>query len=458
MSNSKGRQIPDSASVNTPPNNVEAERKILGAMMLSSDVLGDVLEEIDSRHFYLESHRTIFRAIKRLFNKGKPIDAIHVSQELQTGKKLERIGGLSYLSDLCSDVTTPTLALSYLEIIKKTATLRELIRAGQEITKLGYSSPFDDVGETLDRAEATLYDISSSRIKDRFSHIGELIQETYEHLDNLQQSGLETTGIPTHFRDVDKILLGLHPSDLIIVAARPTMGKTSFVLSVARNISINSKIPVGIFSLEMSKFQITQRLLSSESHIRSDTLRTGKLTRDDRMRLLKAMERLSEAPIYIDDTPSIGVIDLRTKARRLRNKANVELIIVDYLQLMSGDSRSENRQQQISEISRALKILGRELEIPIIAVSQLSRAVEKRENKKPLLSDLRESGAIEQDADVVMFLYRKDYYEDTQDIDDRESVVDLIIRKHRNGPIGTVRLGFIKEYTKFFDLEVSETF
>lgn len=441
---------------NIPPSSVNAERQLLGAVLLSSDVLGEVLENVETKFFYLESHRLIYEAIKRLFIEGATVDAITVAEELKSRGELERAGGTLYISELCSDVTSPTSALYYIEILKKNAVLRDLIRAGQEIIKLGYEQPQSDTRSIIDIAEAILYNVSSARVRDRFSHIEELIHETYDYLDKIQQQGLVATGVPTGFKELDNILLGLHPSDLIVIAARPSMGKTSLALSIARNVSVDYKTPVGIFSLEMSKLQLTQRMISSESLINSKALRTGRILRTDKKRLIDAMERLAQAPIFIDDSPNIGVVELRTKARRLRSKENVGLIIVDYLQLMQGDSRSENRQQQISEISRALKILGRELNIPIIAVSQLSRAVEKRDNKKPQLSDLRESGAIEQDADVVAFIFREDYYQKEED--ERESIVDVIIAKHRNGPTGSVKLGFMKEYVKFFDLELQGTY
>jgi len=437
----------------TPPANVEAERQLLGAMMLSSDVLGEALESVETSYFYVEAHRHIFEAMKHLFINGAAVDAVTVTEELNRRGLLSRSGGAAYVSELCSDVTSPTSALYYVDILQKNALLRELIRAGQEIIKLGYEQPHDDVRTILDEAESYLYQVTGSRLRDRFSSLEELIQESYEYLDRLQQKGFSTTGIPTGFKDLDELLLGLHPSDLIVVAARPSMGKTSFVLSMARNAAIDFNVPVAIFSLEMSKIQLAQRIISTEAMINSRAFRTGRLAPDEKQRLIAAMEQLSRAPIFIDDTPSIGVVELRTKARRLRARENVGLIIVDYLQLMQGSSRSESRQQEISEISRALKILGRELEVPIIAVSQLSRAVEMRQDKRPQLSDLRESGAIEQDADVVLFIYRDDYY--AKEPPEEDSIAEIIVAKHRNGPTGKIRLGFSKNYARFFDLDIS---
>lgn len=447
--------------INRAPHNIKAERVVLGAMMLSEEILGEVLEELEVGHFYLEAHRKIFEAIRNLFNRGERVDAVQVADELQSmGPALfERIGGMAYISDLCDDVTAPSLALDYLKIIKKAAALRDLIRAGQEIIQLGYHPPESDVADILDRAESILYGITNTRIRDRFTHIRELIKETYEYLDSKGPSG-QLTGVPTGFRELDRTLLGLQHSDLIIVAARPGMGKTSFVLTLARNVAVEHSLPVGIFSLEMSKIQLAQRLLASEALISSHTLRTGNITsKAERDSLLQAIDKLSRAPIFIDDSPIVSVTDIRTKARRLKNKEDVQLIIVDYLQLMASDSRTENRQQQVSEISRSLKILAKELDVPVIAVSQLSREVEKREDKRPRLSDLRESGSIEQDADVVMFLYSEDYYKKKGADDElKEMDVDVEIAKHRNGPTRTIRLKFLNEFTRFVEPELRETY
>lgn len=438
----------------TPPANVEAERQLLGAMMLSTDVLGEALETVETSYFYVDAHRHIFDSMKHLFMNGSPVDAVTVTEELSRRGLLARVGGATYVSELCSDVTSPTSALYYIEILQKNAMLRELIKAGQEIIKLGYEQPHEDLRKILDDAEGALYRVTATRVRDRYAPLEDLIHESYEYLDLLQQKGMSITGVPTGFKDLDELLLGLHPSDLIVVAARPSMGKTAFVLSIARNAALDFGVPVGIFSLEMSKIQLAQRVMSTEALINSRVFRTGRLLPEERQRLVNAMKHLLKAPIFIDDSPSISVVELRTKARRLKAKENVGLIIVDYLQLMQGSGRAENRQQQISEISRALKILGRELEVPIIAVSQLSRAVEAREDKRPQLSDLRESGAIEQDADVVIFIYREDYYAKGQASE--ESVAEIIVAKHRNGPTGRVKLGFSKDYVRFFDLDIPE--
>lgn len=450
--------------INVLPHNIEAERKVLSAIMRSEDILGDVLEEIDSDSFYLENHRIIFETIKSLFNRGKPVDVVHVLNELAMKDKnlLERIGGFHYLSQLVDDVAVaPSLTQSYIQIIKATAVLRDLIRAGNQIADLGFNPPSDDPREVLDKAEAIIYQVSSSRVKDRFVHISEVIHETYDQLDKISsRSGL--TGVPTGFKELDRTLLGLQPSDLIIVAARPAMGKTSFALTLARNVAVKYGIPVGIFSLEMSKIQLAQRLLSAEAMISSHAFKTGNITsKADKDALIEAIETLSEAKIFIDDSPSLSVTEIRTKARRLKTKEDIQLLVIDYLQLIQGDNRHKDRYQQVSEISRSLKILAKELNIPVIAISQLSREVEKREDKKPRLSDLRESGSIEQDADVVIFLYDEDPSKKFEADPDEETVeYDVIvdIAKHRNGPTRRIKLKFISNYTKYVEPEITEAF
>jgi replicative DNA helicase len=451
---------------NTPPHNIEAERKLLGAAMLSSEVLGDILEEIDVDAFYLENHRKIFTAIKSLFNRGKPVDAVNVAQELQMlgPNTLEQVGGMAYLSDLCADATAPSLALSYIEIIKRAAVLRDLIRAGQQITELGFHPDSDDPREVLDRAEAILYKVSSSRVRDRFEPLNDVIEAAYNQLDSIVKRG-GVTGVPTGFKELDRTLLGLQPSDLIIVAARPGMGKTSFALSIARNAAIEGRVPVGIFSLEMSKIQLAQRLLSAEAMISSHTFRVGLTRKEDTDSLLEAIETLSKAKIFIDDSPSLSITEIRTKARRLKNKEDVQLIVIDYLQLIQGDSSLRDRYQQVAEISRSLKILAKELDIPVIALSQLSREIEKRGDNRPKLSDLRESGSIEQDADVVIFLYVSKEDEE-QEVQERKGpkerteaetkTITVEIAKHRNGPTKSFKLLFMKDYTKFSELETTE--
>lgn len=445
-----------------PPHNLEAERRVLGAMMVSDEILGEMLEELDADAFYLESHRKIFQAIKSLFNKGKPADAVHVAQELQSQgpRVLEQIGGLAYLSDLCLEITAPSLAKSYAEIVKRNAVYRDLIKAGQQIANLGYFPPSDDPGTVIDKAESILYKVSSSRVRDRFVPLSEVIRETYDHLDRLKDQKHGITGVPTGFQELDRTLLGLQPSDLIILAARPGKGKTSFALSIARNVAVKAGFAVGIFSLEMSKLQLAQRLLSAEAMISSHAFKTGNIKKNELPELLRAIETLSAARIFIDDTPSMTVTELRTKARRLKNKEDVKLIIIDYLQLLQGDANLKDRYQQVSEISRSLKILAKELEIPVIAISQLSREIEKRkDDPRPRLSDLRESGSIEQDADVVIFLYSEKeeqrFSNDSNEIQESEIIVD--IAKHRNGPTRSFKLKFISNFTKHVEPEIVES-
>lgn len=445
-----------------PPHNIEAERRVLGAMMMSEEILGEMLEELDTDAFYLDSHRKIFSAIKSLFNKGKPADAVHVAQELQLmgPRYLEQIGGLAYLSDLCAEITAPSLAKSYAEIVKKTALLRDLIKAGQQIANLGYAPPSDDPREVIDKAESIIYKVSSSRVKDRFVSLSEVIRETYDHLDKLKDQKHGVIGIPTGFRELDRTLLGLQPSDLIILAARPGKGKTSFALSIARNVAVEAGYAVGIFSLEMSKIQLAQRLLSAEAMISSHAFKTGNIKKSELPELLRAIDTLSSAKIFIDDTPSMTVTELRTKARRLKNKEDVKLIIIDYLQLLQGDSNLKDRYQQVSEISRSLKILAKELDIPVIAISQLSREIEKRkDDPRPRLSDLRESGSIEQDADVVIFLYSEKEEKPTSTSEDEvhETEVIVDIAKHRNGPTRSFKLKFISNFTKHVEPEIIES-
>jgi replicative DNA helicase len=447
-----------------PPHSLEAERQVLGAAMLSEEVLGEILEEIDQDAFYLDAHKKIFTAIKSLFNKGKPVDSISVAQELQLmgPNFLEQIGGVAYLADLCAEIITPSRAKYYAEIVKKDALLRDLIKAGHQIASLGYFPNSDNVGEVIDHAEAILYRVSQSRVKDRFIHIGEVIRETYDYLDRLKDLGHELTGIPTGFKALDETLLGLQPSDLIILAARPSIGKTSFALCIARNVAVKYNYPVAIFSLEMSKIQLAQRLLSIEAEIKSHAFRTGNIATEEIPRLMNAIERLSNAKIFIDDSPSLTVTELRTKARRLKNKEDIKLIIIDYLQLIQGDGQLKDRYQQVSEISRSLKILAKELDIPVLALSQLSREIEKRSDPRPKLSDLRESGSIEQDADVVIFLYTdkdKENKKDSDllepDLDIKERIVE--IAKHRHGPTRQFKINFVSDFTRFEDLEVIET-
>ena len=432
-----------------PPHDNEAEQSLLGSMLLSGEIIPDVAEVVQAKSFYNETNRHIYEVILDLFAKGEPADAITVSDKLMEIGVLEVVGGKPYIHTLVNIVPTAANAKYYAEIVEKNGMLRSLIKVATEIASLGYE-PGAEVDRIVDKAESLIFGVAEKRISERFSHIKDLLIDSFEQIEHLYEKKASVTGVPTGFKDLDDKTSGLHPSDLIIVAARPSMGKTSLALSMAQNIALKEKIPVAIFSLEMSRQQLVQRLMCSEARVDAQSLRTGNLNEDDWPKLSSAVGRLAEAPIFIDDSPNINILELRAKARRLMAKEKLGLIIVDYLQLMQGHKRADNRQQEISEISRALKILARELNVPVIALSQLSRAVEQRGGeKRPMLSDLRDSGAIEQDADVVMFIYRDDYY--NEESEDR-GTAEIIISKHRNGPTGTVRLVFLEHYTKFVDL------
>lgn len=433
-----------------PPHDLEAEQSLLGAMLLSPEATTEIIEKIKPDDFYREAHRLIFEAISKLFLNGEPADPITVAAELERQGQLEKAGGKPYLLNLVSIVPTAANAPYYAEILQKLAVLRSLILAATKIAALGYEAP-EDVEQAIDKAESLIFEVSKKRISEKFFHITDLLAENWELMDKLAESHTDITGLPTGFTDLDHYTSGLQPSDLIIVAARPAMGKTSLTLGIAKNVAQLTKKAVAIFSLEMSKLQLTQRLLSSEAMVESQRLRNpARLTDEERHRLVIATGKLSKIPVFIDDTASITIMEIRAKTRRLMSKHNLGLVVVDYLQLIQGRNK-ENRQQEISEISRSLKILGRELNVPVIAVSQLSRAVETRsEDKRPRLADLRESGAIEQDADLVLFIYRDERYNpDSEDIGKAE----IIIGKHRNGPTGTVKLKFFEQFAKFENLE-----
>jgi replicative DNA helicase len=440
-------QVPQSAPV--PPQNLDAEESVLGAMMLSPGAIGAVSEILDAGDFYRESHSKIYRAALALYARGEPVDAITLVDELEQRGELEDAGGRTRVHELAALVPASANAGHYARIVREMATLRGLIRAGGDISKLGW----DRVGEPadlVDRAEQIVFDLSQSRVSTEFSHIETLLKESFERITALYEAGEEITGVPSGFRDVDRLTSGFQPGNLVIVAARPSMGKSAFGLCAASNIAIRHQVPVALFTLEMSKAEVTQRLMCSEAKVESQRLRSGKLAPDDWPRLTAACDKLAKAPIYVDDTGSITMMEIRSKARRLKSKEpTLGLIVVDYLQLMTSGSNVESRVQEVSQISRNLKILARDLDTPILAMSQLSRAVEQRHDKRPILSDLRESGSIEQDADLVAFIYRDEYYnEDSPD----QGLAEVILAKHRNGPTGTERLSFLKRYAKFADL------
>lgn len=430
-----------------PPHNVEAEQALLGSMLISADAISAVIEIVHTEDFYSEAHRLIYNAMSGMYVDGEPIDSITLSENLKSSAFLERVGGKSLIHSLANMVPTAASAVHYANIVSRNATLRGLIRAATEIATIGYEAP-EDVERAVDEAESLIFAISNKRVSEEFVQIKQPIIDNYEHIEKLAQNKSDVTGLSTGFRDFDIKTAGLQKSDLIVLAARPSMGKTALALSIAQHVAVKENKAVAIFSLEMSRHQLAQRLLAAEARIDAQAIRTGKIRDEDWQKLQRAMDRLVNAPIHIDDSAGITIMELRAKARRLMAKEKLELIIVDYLQLMSGRSGSENRQQEISEISRALKVLGRELQVPVIAVSQLSRAVEARDNKRPKLSDLRESGAIEQDADLVVFIYRDAYYNSDND----DNITEIIIAKHRNGPTGMIQLSFVDTYAKFEDL------
>ncbi len=429
-----------------PPQNVEAEQAVLGSMLLAEEAIVQAAEILDESVFYRDTHRKLFTALLHLYRASTPVDLVTATDELKRRNWLEQIGGPSYLATLTSLVPTASNAEHYCRIVKQKAILRALIQASTRIASECYEQAHEP-DLLLDRAETLIFDIASKKLKRDAIAMKDIIKSSIEMIDLLYQRKGMITGQPTGYLDLDRELAGLQPADLVIVAGRPAMGKSSFTLCVAENVALHQKAGVAIFSLEMSKENVVQRMLCSHARINAHNVRSGMLSASDWPKLTQAAGKLSEAPIFIDDTPGISILELRAKARRLKSRHDISLIILDYLQLMDESSYSENRQQEISVISRGLKALARELKVPVIAVSQLSRAPERRESFRPRLSDLRESGAIEQDADVVLMLYRDEYYNPSSE--DNKGVAEVIIAKQRNGPTGTVKLAFINEYTRF---------
>lgn len=431
-----------------PPHNIEAEQSLLGAMLISQDAIPEILEVLTPEAFYTEAHRKIYETIVDLYARGEPADPITLAEALSGRGHLEVCGGKPYIHTLVSSVPSAANAKYYAKIVERNATLRALISVTTEIASLGYDAP-EDVEGLIDRAESLIFQIAHKRMSEKFVHIKDLLKEGFEMVESLYEKKEQITGVPTGYADLDKLLTGFHPGDLVILAARPAMGKTALALNLATNVALKN-IPVAVFSLEMSRQQLAQRMMCAEARVDSYRLRTGHLGDDDWAKLSRAVGKLAEAPIFIDDTPSIGILEVRAKARRLFARNSPGIIIVDYLQLMQSNRRIENRQQEIAEISRGLKILAKELEMPVIALSQLSRAVEQRADKKPQLSDLRESGSIEQDADIVMFIHRNVYggYDDINAAEER-SQAEVIVAKHRNGPTGVVSLYYNEHCTRF---------
>jgi replicative DNA helicase len=432
----------------TPPHNNEAEVSVLGSILLEKDAIIRVADILTEDDFYLDAHRMIYGTMIELFEHHQPIDLVTLTNKLTEKKLLDTVGGAGYISTLVNAVPSAANITHYAKITADKALLRRLIESSNDITSLAYSEK-EDTSRVLDQAEQKIFKVAEKHLKGKFIPIKSILEESFERIDELHKDKDKLRGVPTGFKELDNVLAGLQPSDLIIIAARPSVGKTSLALNIAEHVAGGEGISVALFSLEMSKEQLVDRLLASEAKIDSWKLRTGNLDDSDFPKIGKAMATLSEAPFFIDDSPLINVLEMRTKARRLQSEKGLGLIIVDYLQLMQGRN-SENRVQEISEISRSLKGLARELSVPIIALSQLSRAVEARPDKRPILSDLRESGSIEQDADVVMFIYRDELYNPETE---KKGIAEIIIRKHRNGPIGSVDLFFKQEQTAFRSLD-----
>lgn len=437
-----------------PPQNIEAEQAVLGAMLIDKEAIAKATEVLSADDFYREAHRVIFSAMLELYNKNEAVDMVTVTEILKRDNKLEDIGGIAYITSLANVVLTAANVKYHADIVAEKSVLRQLVRVSTEIAAMGYEAN-EDVGTLLDTAESRILEISNRKKKTDFTAINDVLMDSVQSIESLLQNKGGLTGLPAGFADLDKLTSGLHPSDFIILAARPSMGKTALALNIVQNVALRAHKVIGgeprsvaFFSLEMSKEQLVNRMLCAEAGIDSQRLRVGEMHDEDWMHLWDACDTMSRAKIYIDDTAGITAMDMRSRARRLKAEHGLDLIVVDYLQLMQGSGKRNNsgdRQQEVSEISRSLKALARELDVPVLALSQLSRSVESRQVKRPMLSDLRESGSLEQDADIVAFLYREDYYNP----DTENKHTELIIAKHRNGPVDTVNLFFQKQFTKF---------
>jgi replicative DNA helicase len=445
----------DLSSHKLPPQNIEAEESVLGGILIENEAINRVTEILDADDFYRDAHRKIFNALINLSERDEPADLITLTNELRKIDQLDSIGGASYLTSLIDSVPTAANIEYYAKIVKEKAILRKLIQTSTEIITQSYEDR-GDVEVFLDEAERAIFEISEKRVRPSFYSIREIVKDSFTTIERLFKKKELVTGVPSGFKELDRMTAGFQPSDLIIIAGRPSMGKTAFCLNIAEYAAIENKIPVAIFSLEMSKEQLVIRMLCSQAHVEGTRLRTGYLNESDWPKLTIAAGNLSEAPIYIDDTAALSALELRAKARRLKSEHGLGMLIVDYLQLMKGRARVENRQQEISEISRSLKALSKELSIPVIAVSQLSRKTEERTGNRPQLSDLRESGAIEQDADLIIFIYRDEVYNRAEDNPNRGKA-EVIIGKQRNGPIGKIDLAFLDKFTTFKDLYKGET-
>ncbi|MDW7667767.1 MAG: replicative DNA helicase [Bacillota bacterium] len=428
-----------------PPHSIEAEHTLLGSILIDKEALEVAINKLKGEFFYYDGNKEIFEAAKKLSYDNMPVDLLTITEELKKRNKLEQVGGVDYLAGLADNVYSPKNAKAYCKIIEEKAITRSVIKAANEILSKGYQDE-EEVKSLIELAEKRIFDISQQRERRDFSHMKDIVLDVFNLLEERANHDGSMTGLTTGFQDIDHMTAGLQKSDFILIAARPSMGKTAFALNLALNAAVKDKANVAIFSLEMAKEQLVQRIVSMESLVESNKLRSGQLEGDDWDKITRASSRISEANIYIDDTPGITLFEVQSKCRRLSAQNGLDLVVIDYLQLMEGEGRSESRQQEISSLSRGLKGLAREMSCPVISLSQLSRAPEQRQDHRPILSDLRESGAIEQDADVVMFLYRDEYYhEDTE----KRGVAEVKIAKHRNGPTGTVELSWVERFTKF---------
>ncbi|MEY4380243.1 MAG: replicative helicase [Actinomycetota bacterium] len=435
----------------TPPQDVIAEQSVLGGMLLSKDAIGDVIEILRERDFYRPAHELIYNAIIELYGRGEPADPVTVAAELTKRGDIARAGGAPYLHTLISSVPTAANASYYAKLIREKAILRRLVEAGTKIVQLGYNIE-SEVDEVVDQAQAEIYQVTERRTSEDYIQLAQLLPDALDEIEKISK-GVVGEGVKTGFKDLDSLTNGLHPGNMVVLAARPAVGKSTLGLDIARNAAIRDSATSAIFSLEMSRSEITMRMLSAEARIPLTSIRSGSLTDEEWARLARRMGEISQAPLFIDDSPNLSIMEIRAKARRLKQRHNLKLIVIDYLQLMTSGRKVENRQQEVSEFSRQLKLLAKELDIPVVAISQLNRSPEQRSDKKPMLSDLRESGSIEQDADVVILLHREDMY----DINSRSGEADLIVAKHRNGPTRTVTVASQLHLSRFADMAPSFT-
>jgi replicative DNA helicase len=428
-----------------PPHNVEAEESVLGSMLLSKDAIAEVLELLREDDFYRPAHRTVFRSVLELYGHGDAVDAVTVQEELRRNGALADIGGAPFLHTLVASVPTAANAGYYARIVKEAGVLRRLIDVGTQIVQLGFETP-QDTERAVDIAESLVYQVAQGRVTEDYHSLRDVLTGTLEAIERLHEDHREITGVPTGFPDLDRLTSGLQPANLVIVAARPAVGKSTLGLDVARHAAVKAGVPTVVFSLEMSRTELVQRLMCAECTVDMQRLRTGRMEESDWTRLTRSLGKLADAPLFIDDSPGTTMMEIRAKCRRLKQRHGLGLVVVDYLQLMQPSKRFENRQQEVSEISRSLKLLAKELEVPVIAISQLSRQTEARSDRRPMLSDLRESGALEQDSDVVLFIYRDELYDPESP---RKGEADLILAKHRNGPTDTVTVTFQGQYSRF---------